>query len=149
MLEKTLSSIVSISGIKKIDEFSDLQSTLLDIMNNLNNKENKNENIIEKIGSGIIIDGKSGYIITNAHVVSNLDIINVMLKDNRISKAKLVGATTYYQSQEAEHRVVSSVQATADTRDPIERLNHTHQSNFGCFKMLGCALIYARKTVYS
>src|SRR3982751_376951 len=43
-------------------------------------------------GSGVIVDAKNGYIMTNAHVVKDAREIQVTLKDNRRLPAKLVGA---------------------------------------------------------
>jgi len=42
-------------------------------------------------GSGVIVDAKNGYVITNAHVVNEAREIVVTLKDNRRLPAKLVG----------------------------------------------------------
>ena len=95
IVRNTISSIVSISGIKKIEKAENINLTLSDIMKNIGNKENYKNKIIEKIGSGVIIDKKKGYIVTNAHVVSNLDKINVMLKNKKICVAKLVGLDYY------------------------------------------------------
>lgn len=44
------------------------------------------------LGSGVIIDGKRGYILTNAHVIEKTSVITVTLNDNREFKAQLVGA---------------------------------------------------------
>jgi serine protease Do/serine protease DegQ len=46
----------------------------------------------QSAGSGVIVDAKNGYIITNAHVVENATDITVQLLDNRSLKAKVVGA---------------------------------------------------------
>lgn len=43
-------------------------------------------------GSGWIIDGKNGYIVTNEHVVHNADQISVTLPDKRQYEGKLVGS---------------------------------------------------------
>ena len=43
-------------------------------------------------GSGVIVDGRVGYVMTNNHVVEHADEIVVTLKDNRQLRAKLVGA---------------------------------------------------------
>jgi len=43
-------------------------------------------------GSGVIVDAKAGYVITNAHVVKDAQEIVVTLRDNRQLPAKLVGA---------------------------------------------------------
>ncbi len=44
------------------------------------------------LGSGVIIDGRRGYILTNAHVVEKTGSIDVVLKDEREFKAQIVGA---------------------------------------------------------
>ena len=44
------------------------------------------------LGSGVIIDGKRGFILTNAHVIEEVGTITVTLKDEREFKAKVVGA---------------------------------------------------------
>jgi serine protease Do/serine protease DegQ len=43
-------------------------------------------------GSGVIVDAKNGYVITNAHVVKDAKEIMVTLRDNRRLPAKLIGA---------------------------------------------------------
>mgnify|MGYP000235736931 CR=1 FL=1 len=43
-------------------------------------------------GSGVIVDAKNGYVITNAHVVKDAREVAVTLKDARRFPAKLVGA---------------------------------------------------------
>jgi Do/DeqQ family serine protease len=43
-------------------------------------------------GSGVIVDARNGYVVTNAHVVKDAREIAVTLKDNRRLPAKLVGA---------------------------------------------------------
>ena len=43
------------------------------------------------VGSGVIIDGKKGYILTNFHVIDEATEIIVKLKDNRSFTAKVVG----------------------------------------------------------
>ncbi|HEX4268158.1 MAG TPA: trypsin-like peptidase domain-containing protein [Steroidobacteraceae bacterium] len=43
-------------------------------------------------GSGVIVDARHGYILTNAHVVDHATSITVTLQDGRSLKAKVVGA---------------------------------------------------------
>jgi Do/DeqQ family serine protease len=43
-------------------------------------------------GSGVIVDAKNGYVVTNAHVVKDAREVVITLKDNRRMPAKLVGA---------------------------------------------------------
>jgi len=45
----------------------------------------------QSAGSGVIVDAKQGYIITNAHVIENATEITVTLLDNRALTAKVVG----------------------------------------------------------
>ena len=44
------------------------------------------------LGSGVIIDGKKGLILTNAHVIQKTGTIKVVLEDEREFEARIVGA---------------------------------------------------------
>jgi serine protease Do len=44
------------------------------------------------LGSGVIIDGTRGFVLTNAHVLAETGTIRVILKDNREFQAQIVGA---------------------------------------------------------
>ncbi|MGW8301279.1 MAG: Do family serine endopeptidase, partial [Desulfobacterales bacterium] len=44
------------------------------------------------LGSGVIIDGKRGFILTNAHVIERSGNIKVVLKDEREFEARIIGA---------------------------------------------------------
>ena len=48
----------------------------------------------QSAGSGVIFDAKSGYIVTNAHVVENANEITVTLQDGRDLKAEVLGSDT-------------------------------------------------------
>jgi serine protease Do/serine protease DegQ len=50
------------------------------------------ERQFQSAGSGVIVDAKNGYIITNYHVVENASEITVTLLDNRVFTAKVVGS---------------------------------------------------------
>src|SRR5258705_802403 len=50
------------------------------------------ERPFQSAGSGVIVDAKSGYIVTNAHVVENANEITVTLQDGRDLKADVVGS---------------------------------------------------------
>jgi Do/DeqQ family serine protease len=50
------------------------------------------ERPFQSAGSGVIFDAKSGYIVTNAHVVENASEITVTLQDGRDLKADVVGS---------------------------------------------------------
>lgn len=49
------------------------------------------ERQFQSAGSGVIIDGKNGYIVTNYHVVENASEITITLLDNRSFSAKVLG----------------------------------------------------------
>ncbi|UCE54484.1 MAG: Do family serine endopeptidase [Desulfobacterales bacterium] len=44
------------------------------------------------LGSGVIIDGKRGFILTNAHVIERAGTIEVVLQDEREFEAQIIGA---------------------------------------------------------
>ena len=46
----------------------------------------------QSLGSGVIIDAKNGYVLTNHHVIANADEITVTLNDNRSITAEVVGS---------------------------------------------------------
>jgi Do/DeqQ family serine protease len=48
------------------------------------------------LGSGVIIDGRRGLIITNAHVIANAGAIKVVLQDEHEYEAEIVGADPDY-----------------------------------------------------
>ncbi|HEY1314384.1 MAG TPA: DegQ family serine endoprotease [Steroidobacteraceae bacterium] len=50
------------------------------------------ERQFQSAGSGVIVDAKNGYIITNHHVVENASEITITLLDNRTFSAKVVGS---------------------------------------------------------
>jgi len=47
---------------------------------------------VRSAGSGVIVDARNGYILTNHHVIENADEIEITLSDNRSLKAKVVGS---------------------------------------------------------
>ena len=69
-----------------MDEFFD--SFFRDFFDPNLNRETKRTSL----GSGVIIDGKRGLIISNAHVIASTGIIKVVLQDEREYKAQIVGA---------------------------------------------------------
>src|SRR5499427_7534017 len=46
----------------------------------------------QSAGSGVVFDARSGYIVTNAHVVENANDITVTLQDGRDLKAEIIGS---------------------------------------------------------
>ncbi|QWP78358.1 Do family serine endopeptidase [Lysobacter sp. K5869] len=50
------------------------------------------ERINESLGSGVIIDAKNGYVLTNHHVIEGADEVSVTLADGRTVKADFIGS---------------------------------------------------------
>ncbi len=50
------------------------------------------ERVEQSLGSGVIIDAKQGYVVTNHHVIDRADEIVVTLRDGRQLKAELIGS---------------------------------------------------------
>jgi len=46
----------------------------------------------QSLGSGVIIDSKKGYIVTNNHVINEAEEIKVLLEDNRELTAEIIGS---------------------------------------------------------
>ncbi|MDX2369498.1 MAG: Do family serine endopeptidase [Colwellia sp.] len=92
MLEKSTPAVVSIAvkGTHKVKQ------RVPDIFRFFG-KPNQNPNQAQQrpfrgLGSGVIIDAKEGYIVTNNHVVEQADEIIVTLKDGRQIEAKKLGS---------------------------------------------------------
>ncbi len=49
------------------------------------------ERVSQSLGSGVIVDSKNGYVLTNNHVISGADEISVTLADGRSFKAEVIG----------------------------------------------------------
>ncbi|HEY5972627.1 MAG TPA: Do family serine endopeptidase [Pseudoxanthomonas sp.] len=50
------------------------------------------ERVQQSLGSGVIIDAKNGYVITNHHVIENADGVSVTLSDGRSVEAQFIGS---------------------------------------------------------
>ncbi|HCH69643.1 MAG TPA: serine endoprotease DegQ [Colwellia sp.] len=92
MLEKSTPTVVSIAvkGTHKVKQ------NVPDIFRFFG-KKNQNPNQAQQrpfrgLGSGVIIDAKEGYIVTNNHVIEHADEIIITLKDGRQIEAKKLGS---------------------------------------------------------
>ncbi|MET0718319.1 MAG: Do family serine endopeptidase [Pseudoxanthomonas sp.] len=50
------------------------------------------ERVQQSLGSGVIVDAKNGYVITNHHVIENADGVSVTLSDGRSVEAQFIGS---------------------------------------------------------
>ena len=90
MLKRVTPAVVNIATRGTVQEQNPLMNDpffrrFFDIPNTPQRRE------FQSAGSGVIVDAKSGYIITNAHVIENATEITVTLLDNRSLTAKVVG----------------------------------------------------------
>lgn len=46
----------------------------------------------QSLGSGVVVDARRGYVVTNHHVVEGADVINVTLRDGRRLRARVIGS---------------------------------------------------------
>jgi Do/DeqQ family serine protease len=50
------------------------------------------ERIARSLGSGVVVDARNGYVLTNHHVIENADEVSVTLADGRTLKAEFIGS---------------------------------------------------------
>ena len=91
MLEETTPAVVSIS----VEGKQKIRQRIPDLFRYFYGPNAPREQVQEQpfkgLGSGVIIDAKEGYIVTNAHVVDNADEIIVSLGNGRELEAKKIG----------------------------------------------------------
>lgn len=92
MLKKATPAVVNISTKSKIEvaEHPLMRDPFFRRFFEIPNMPHQRET--SSLGSGVIIDARSGYIITNNHVIDKADQILVTLSDARQLSAKLIGA---------------------------------------------------------
>jgi Do/DeqQ family serine protease len=93
MIERVSPAVVniSVSGSVKVDNPL-AQDEFLRRFFDFDDKQGGGRREVEAAGSGVIVDAKKGYILTNHHVVENADKITVTLADNRSLSAKVIGS---------------------------------------------------------
>lgn len=93
MLERVVPSVVSIAiqgrGTAESDPM--LSDPFLRKFFGLPEQPTANERSFQVAGSGVIVDAKSGYVLTNSHLLENADEITVTLLDHRSFPAKVIG----------------------------------------------------------
>jgi Do/DeqQ family serine protease len=91
MLKRATPAVVNISTRTQIQEAEHplLRDPFFRYFFDIPNQPRRRET--SSLGSGVIVDGKRGFILTNNHVIDKADEIEVTLNDGRKLKAKLVG----------------------------------------------------------
>jgi serine protease Do len=92
MLQNVLPAVVNIRAQIKVTDFN----TLREIQKQRKGGQDETgdqtlPNTFVSVGSGVIVDAKNGYILTNAHVITDAQSVTVTLGDSRHYNAKMIG----------------------------------------------------------
>lgn len=93
MLEKTAPAVVNIAIETRVRTARNplLEDPFFRRFFNIPEQQQPSTRRAISAGSGVIVDAKQGYVLTNAHVAKNADKIEVTLTDGRELSAELVG----------------------------------------------------------
>ena len=92
MLERSTPAVVSIA-VKGTHEVQQNVPNIFRFFGKPNQNSNRaQQRPFRGLGSGVIIDAKDGYIVTNNHVIEKADEILITLKDGRQFEAKKIGS---------------------------------------------------------
>ncbi len=92
MLERATPAVVNIATENRV---ALRRNPLLDdpfFRHFFNVPDQPQERRAQSVGSGVVVDARRGYVITNHHVVDGADTITVTLRDGRQLKAKVIGS---------------------------------------------------------
>ncbi len=91
MLKQVTPAVVNITTQGRVIERSSLFDDPL-FQRFFNMPGIQRERRTQGLGSGVIVDSRQGYILTNHHVIKDAEVIIIRLQDGRQIKARLVGA---------------------------------------------------------
>lgn len=94
MLQNVLPAVVNIKAQIKITDVNTLRE-----LQKQRGKRSQDENdnniqlpkILASVASGVIVDAKNGYILTNSHVIADAQSVTIMLADGHHYNAKIIG----------------------------------------------------------
>ncbi|MDG4554238.1 MAG: DegQ family serine endoprotease [Candidatus Competibacter sp.] len=92
MLEQATPAVVNIATESRVQQ---RRNPLLDdpfFRHFFNIPDQPRERRAQSVGSGVVVDARRGYVITNHHVVDGADTITVTLRDGRQLEAKVIGS---------------------------------------------------------
>jgi serine protease Do len=92
MLKEVMPAIVNVKAQAKASDYN----LLRELQRQRDNEEGRKNSppipgAMISVASGVIIDAKQGYIVTNAHVINKLPNITITLSDGRHFSAKVIG----------------------------------------------------------
>ncbi len=88
MLEKVMPAVVNISSTTHVRENALAADPFFRYFFDIPDKSQQGQSL----GSGVIVEAKKGYVLTNYHVISKADEINVTLQDGRKFNAEIIGS---------------------------------------------------------
>lgn len=91
MLQQVMPSVVNIAAQGEMTGSSESTTPSNNNSQGGNSQGGNTTHEFASLGSGVIVDGAHGFIVTNAHVVQDAKIITVTLSDGRTFKAQLKG----------------------------------------------------------
>ena len=94
ILKNIIPAVVNISTIPVSSLDEDEDADLKDSSQNSpyeNHEPHELSKRLSRMGSGVIVDPDQGYILTNAHIVYKSKSVRVVLQDERIAQARVVG----------------------------------------------------------
>lgn len=94
MLQTVLPAVVNIKAQIKVTDFRTLQELMKRKRESQEEGGPNNQtipNTFLSVGSGVIVDAKNGYVLTNAHVINDAQTITVTLGDGRHFTGKIIG----------------------------------------------------------
>lgn len=92
MLQTVLPAVVNIKANIKITDINTLRE--LQKQRSKSNKDSDDQSepgVFVSVASGVIVDAKNGYILTNAHVITDAQTVTITLSDGRHYTAKIIG----------------------------------------------------------
>lgn len=122
MLEKSMPAVVNIATTKNVQQNPLLRDPFFRHFFQLPQQQQRQQK--NSLGSGVIIDSKKGYVLTNHHVIDKADNIIVTLNDGRQMKANIVG-----RDAKADVAVIQ-IQADNLTELPIANSNELKVGDF-------------------
>lgn len=90
VLKEVVPSVVNVNTLTRVRVRSPLMEDPF-FRRFFNVPDQPRERVSQSLGSGVIVDEKNGYVLTNYHVIARADEISVGLKDGRTLEAKLIG----------------------------------------------------------
>lgn len=94
MLKNVMPAIVNLRAQIKVTDFNTLREIIKQRGGQDDNNNTSDQSLpstFVSVASGVIVDAKNGYILTNAHVISDAQNITITLSDGRHYTAKIIG----------------------------------------------------------